>query len=107
MRKGDIYCVLLDDTIGSEQGGYRPVFILSDVMKEKVIVASLTTRKKRKLPVHISLTPNETGLNQESVLLLEQIRPVPKEKLKKKLGTLKSHYKWEEIKRGLEVSLGM
>jgi mRNA interferase MazF len=108
MKKGDIYYVELNGSIGSEQGGKRPVLILhKSTSTNQILVASLTTKKKKKLPVHIDLSPSETGLHFSSLLLLEQIRPLSPITFKRKIGKIKSIKKWEEIKEGLKISLGL
>lgn len=108
MKKGDIYYVELHESIGSEQGGKRPVLILhKSTSTNQILVASLTTKKKKKLPVHIPLSPSETGLHFSSLVLLEQIRPLSPHTFTKKIGKVKSVQKWEEIKEGLKVSLGL
>ena len=61
VRRGDIYYAKLDPHIGSEQGGTRPVLILSNDTGNRfsptVIVAAITSRvrKKTKLPTHYYL----------------------------------------------------
>lgn len=62
VRRGDIYYAKLDPHIGSEQGGTRPVLILSNDTGNRfsptVIVAAITSRvrKKTKLPCrHITI----------------------------------------------------
>lgn len=107
MKKGDIYYIDLKNKKGSEQGGYRPVIILNDVMKNDVIVASLTTKTKRQLPVHVKLFPHETGLEKESILLLEQLRPINVNELTKKIGSLNNVSRWDDINKSLKISLGL
>lgn len=107
MNKGEIYFVDLMDKIGSEQGGKRPVMILFNGTNNIAITAALTTKKKRDLPVHIELLPEETGLNQTSYILLEQINLIPKEDLQNKMGYLQSTRKWDAIRQGFRISLGI
>jgi mRNA interferase MazF len=108
MKKGEIYKVKIKENIGSEQGGYRPVIILnSDAFKEKALVATLTTSVKRKLPVHIWLEPEDTGLELSSLVLLEQIKTIPKKSLKNKIGFVKTEEKWDKIENALKISLGL
>lgn len=57
-KRGDIYYANLNPVIGSEQGGTRPVLIISNDVGNKhsptVIVAPITSRihTKAKLPTH-------------------------------------------------------
>ena len=108
MKKGDIYFINIDDHKGSEQGGFRPVLILKEVVGS-VVVALMTTKKKKKLPVHIDIHKEYTGLEKDSVVLLEQIQILNKDKFTKiKPATyLVDSAKWREIEQGLRVSLGL
>ena len=51
-RRGQIYYADLNPVIGSEQGGIRPVLIISNDIGNRysptVIVAAITSRAKRK-----------------------------------------------------------
>ena len=58
IRRGDIFYADLTPSVGSEQGGVRPVVIIqNDVGNQHsptVIAAAITSRvEKRKLPTHI------------------------------------------------------
>jgi mRNA interferase MazF len=83
--RGDIVYADLGVVTGSEQGGLRPVVIIQNNMGNKysttVIVATLTTRTKKNLPTHVILKPEQTGLDKENILLLEQIRTLDKTRL--------------------------
>ena len=79
IKRGDIYYAELNPVIGSEQGGTRPVLIISNDIGNKhsptVIIAAITSRvhTKAKLPTHTAVS-NYEGLDKDSVILLEQIR---------------------------------
>ncbi len=60
---------------GSEQGGYRPVLVIQNT--------------KTKLPTHVPLK-QMTGLEKDSVVLLEQVRTVDKKRLNNYVGKLES-----------------
>ena len=86
INRGDIYFCNLDCTQGSEQGGVRPVLVIQNDMGNKfsptVIVAAITSSiKKTHLPTHIVLEDVD-GLPKKSVVLLEQIRTIDKQRLK-------------------------
>ena len=88
IKRGDIYYAELNPVIGSEQGGTRPVLIISNDIGNKhsptVIIAAITSRvhTKAKLPTHIPVS-NYEGLDTDSVILLEQIRTIDKNSLKR------------------------
>ena len=79
IKRGDIYYANLNPVIGSEQGGTRPVLIISNDIGNRhsptVIVAAITSRvhTKAKIPTHISVKDFES-LDKDSIVLLEQIR---------------------------------
>ena len=93
IKRGDIYYANLDPVVGSEQGGTRPVLVVSNRMGNKhsptVIVAPITSRVNTKttLPTHILIDCFD-GLERESIVLTEQIRTLDKQRLDKYIGTL-------------------
>ena len=94
MLRGEIYFANLDPVAGSEQGGRRPVLIVSrDALNQNapiVIVAPLTSRenKKRLYPTHVELHGSDTGLAKDSVVLCEQVRAISKNRLAKRVGAI-------------------
>ena len=93
IKRGDIYYAELNPVIGSEQGGTRPVLIISNDIGNKhsptVIIAAITSRvhTKAKLPTHTAVS-NYEGLDKDSVILLEQIRTIDKQRLKQYMGMM-------------------
>ena len=93
VKRGDIYYADLSPVVGSEQGGVRPVLIVQNDIGNKysptVIAAAITSRiNKAKMPTHIELAAGDYGLNKDSVILLEQIRTIDKQRLREKAGKL-------------------
>jgi|SRR5271156_4094248 len=94
MVRGEIYFANLDPATGSEQGGTRPVLIVSrDALNFNapiVIVAPLTSRenKRRLYPTHVELCAADTGLAKDSVVLCEQVRAISKNRLTKRIGAV-------------------
>lgn len=91
IRRGDIYYADLSPVVGSEQGGIRPVLIVQNDVGNKfsptVIAAAITSQKdKTKLPTHIQLDAQDTGLSKNSIVLLEQVRTLDKKRLKERMG---------------------
>ncbi len=111
IKRGDIYYADLSPVVGSEQGGVRPVLVVQNDMGNKhsptIIAAAITSQKsKARLPTHIALTSKSSGLQKDSVVLLEQIRTIDKERLKEKMGRLDKN-SMDEINRALYVSFGL
>lgn len=110
IKRGDIYYAELNPVIGSEQGGTRPVLIISnDIGNEHsptVIIAAITSRQtKKKIPTHYALSDVE-GLPTNSIILLEQIRTIDKKRLKERLTRLNENY-MEAINAPLLISIGV
>ena len=87
IKRGDIFYADLSPVIGSEQGGIRPVLIIQNDVGNRhsptVICAAITSRmNKAKLPTHIELDANKYQIVKNSVVLLEQIRTIDKQRLK-------------------------
>ncbi len=87
IRRGDIFYADLSPVIGSEQGGIRPVLIIQNDIGNKhsptVICAAITSKmNKAKLPTHIEMSAKRYHIVKDSVVLLEQIRTIDKQRLK-------------------------
>ena len=111
IKRGDIFYADLSPVIGSEQGGLRPVLIIQNDVGNKysptVIAAAITSKTgKAKLPTHIDIYAQASGLLKDSVILLEQIRTLDKRRLKEKTGHL-SPAKMVEVDNAIAVSLSL
>lgn len=110
IKRGDIFYAELNPVVGSEQGGTRPVLIISNDTGNRysptVIVAAITSRKsKNNLPTHFYLDSIE-GLPANSIILLEQIRTIDKQRLRERLTQLDECY-MEKITTPLLISIGL
>ena len=111
MKRGDIYYADLSPVVGSEQGGVRPVLIVQNDTGNRysptVIAAAITSQMgKAKLPTHIELQAMRYGLPKESVILLEQVRTLDKQRLGARIGMLPAPI-MAQVNRALFMSLGM
>ncbi len=111
IKRGDIYYADLSPVIGSEQGGIRPVLIVQNDVGNRfsptVIAAAITSQQtKAKLPTHIAIGAQTSGLSKDSVVLLEQVRTIDKRRLKEKMGTV-SENSMKEINTAISVSFGL
>ena len=87
IKRGDIFYADLSPVVGSEQGGVRPVLIIQNDVGNRhsptVICAAITSKmNKAKLPTHIEIDATKYHLVKNSVVLLEQIRTIDKQRLK-------------------------
>jgi mRNA interferase MazF len=111
IKRGDIYYADLSPVIGSEQGGLRPVLIVQNDIGNRysptVIAAAITSKvSKTKLPTHIDIVGNNSGLAKDSIILLEQIRTLDKKRLKEKMGHL-DDTTMSHVNDALGVSFGL
>ena len=93
IKRGEIYLANLNPSLGSEQSGIRPVLIIQN------------DTGNRYSPTHVKIDAMQ-GLEKDSVVLVEQVRTVDKERLIKRLGML-SFEKMQEIKEALKISLNI
>ena len=87
VHRGEVFYADLSPVVGSEQGGIRPVLIIQNEIGNRhsptVIAAAITSqRDKTNLPTHIALHAERTGLQKDSIVLLEQVRTIDKHRLK-------------------------
>ena len=111
IRRGDIYYADLSPVVGSEQGGIRPVLIVQNNVGNRysptVIAAAITSQQsKAKLPTHIPLHADTSGLTKDSVVLLEQVRTIDKRRLKEKMGRVYDA-PMSAINNAISISLGL
>lgn len=94
MRRGEVYDARLDPTEGSEQGGTRPVIIVSrdaiNATSQIVLAVPCTTyRQQRRIyPSQILINAPDGGLDRDSVALGEQVRVLAKTRLTRLRGVL-------------------
>ena len=112
VKRGDMFYADLSPVVGSEQGGIRPVLIIQNDLGNKysptVIAAAITSQtNKTKLPTHIELGENTSGLKSNSVVLAEQIRTIYKSRLKEKIGHIEDSQIIRQLNNALGVSFGL
>src|SRR5206468_10717555 len=86
---GDILLADLDPVTGHEQGGRRPVLVLSgpsynDLRHRQLIVAAITSRQ-RGLPFHVAIDEN-AGLPTASWVQAETVRAISAQRVIRQLG---------------------
>ena len=103
-QEGEIWYADLTDAIGSQQGGVRPVLIVSNdkynlfsttvnaralVETDSFIGMPLTSQINKHSPVHVNYTVNEiVGLIKDSAVEVEKMRDINKFQLKNKIGKM-------------------
>ena len=109
IRRGDIYYADLRPVVGSEQGGVRPVLIIQNDVGNRhsttVICAAITSRmNKAKLPTHVELNRGSCDMIRDSVILLEQVRTIDKQRLKEKICHIDGEL-LQKVNEALKISL--
>lgn len=110
-RRGEVYLVNFDPTIGSEIQKTRPALVLQNDIANRhspiTIVAAITSKFEGPLyPTEVLVTSPEGGLNLDSVVLLNQIRSIDRRRLVRRLGAIRSAT-LERVDRALQISLGL
>ena len=108
IKRGDIFYADLRPVVGSEQGGVRPVIILQNDAGNRysptVICAAITSKmNKAKLPTHVPVDCRKCQLEKDSVILLEQIRTIDKQRLRELVCHVDKHLMYK-IDEALKVS---
>ena len=111
MQRGEVYFADLSPVVGSEQGGVRPVLVVQNDIGNRfsptIIVAAITAQiQKAKLPTHVEIKADAHGFERDSVILLEQIRTLDKQRLTDKITHL-SDEMMEDVDKALKISLGI
>ena len=110
MQKGEIYSLDFGIPGDSMQGGVRPALVIQNDIGNRTssttIVAAITSKHKRSYPFHVEISADESGLPEDTTILLEQIQTVPQNRLVNKLGGIDKH-KMVEVDRALIISLGI
>ena len=108
IKRGDIFYADLNPTVGSEQGGVRPVLVVQNNVGNKhsptVVVVPISSVRKKDLPVHIRI--RYSGVPRNSTVLAEQIRTIDRRRLQKYVGSLDREF-MKEIDRILKISIGV
>ncbi len=92
-------------------GRGRPVLILQNDIGNRfsptVIVAAITAQiQKAKLPTHVEINAKKYGFERDSVILLEQIRTIDKQRLTDKITHLDEPM-MQKVNEALQISLGL
>jgi mRNA interferase MazF len=103
--------VSFDPTIGAEIKKTRPALILQNDVANRfspiTIVAAITSQFDEPLyPTEVLITSREAGLTGDSVVLLNQIRSIDRQRLVRRLGRLRPDT-MARVNEALVVSLGL
>ena len=109
-RRGDIWTVDLEPTVGSEQGKARPALVIQNdignVYSPVLIVAALTSDADARYDVQVAVRAPEGGLHHDSVVLLNQIRTIDKRRVGRYWGRLSAET-MQRVDEAIRISLGL
>jgi len=72
-----------------------------------VIIAAITAQiQKAKLPTHVEIEAKTHGMERDSVILLEQIRTIDKQRLTDKITHLEEET-MRKVDEALQISVGL
>jgi mRNA interferase MazF len=108
-RRGEIWWVNLDPTVGNETAKKRPCVILQNdvgnARSETTMVAPLLKGLKN-YPFVVNVEPTaDNGLDENRGIHLEQMRVVDDRRIDSKLGNLDDKY-WSQIEKAIGIVLG-
>ena len=119
-RRGEVYLVSFDPTVGAEIRKTRPALVLQNDVANRwspiTIVAAISSRptgssgappvEETVYPTEVRVDPPEGRLTTRSVVLLNQIRSIDRRRLVKRLGRLRPGT-MKQVDRALQISIGL
>lgn len=111
IKRGDIVLVNLDPVTGSEQGKIRPALIIQNDYGNEysptTIVAPITSKVfSKEFPTNVQISTKESGLKEDSTILLNQIRTIDKSRIIKRLGKVNASL-FNKVDLAIKVSLAL
>ena len=114
--KWKIFLADLNPVIGSEQKGIRPVLIISDedysLLMPLVTILPITSKRTgrniypNEVLIDIDLDKN-SGLMNDSIILVHQIRTISKKRLRNNLGEIDRQITVQNIEEALRIHLNL
>ncbi len=111
IKRGEIVLAGLEPVKGSEQGGIRPVLIIQNDEGNKfspttIIVPITSTKFTKEFPTNVTISKQESKLNNDSTVLMNQIRTIDKSRIIKKISSL-DNFIMNKVDRALKISLAL
>ena len=110
-KRGEIYLVNFDPTVGAEIKKTRPALVIqNDIGNEYspiTIVAAITSKfDQPPYPTEVIMEPEESGLSLRSAVVLNQIRSIDRQRLVKRLGHA-TPSTMNRVDQAIQISLGL
>jgi len=111
IKRGDIVILNFNPSIGHEQGYIRPAIILQNNISNKysptTIVAPLTSQIfKKDYPTNVFISKKISKLKKDSNVLLNQIKTIDKNRIKKIICKLDSEI-MKKVDLAIKISLSL
>ena len=111
IKRGEIVLAELEHVKGSEQGGTRPVLIIQNDISNKfsptTIIAPITSSgSDKEYPTDVFIPRQDSNLNKDSKILLNQIRTIDKRRIVNKISFL-DYIAMNKVDMALKISLGL
>jgi mRNA interferase MazF len=112
MKRGEIYDARLEPVEGSEQGGTRPVIVVSrdviNVYSPVVLAVPCTTYRPQKTiyPTQVLIQSPNGGLSKDSLAMADQVRVLSKTRLIQLRGTLNQEI-IQQLNQALIIALDL
>jgi len=109
--RGDIFLINFEPSFGSEQGRIRPALIIQNDILNKfsplTIVAPITSKiYSKEYPTNVFISKQDSKLDKDSIVLLNQLRAIDKKRIIKKLSSL-DNFVMNKVNLALKISLGL
>lgn len=110
-RRGEIYLVSFDPALGSEIKKTRPALILQNDLANRYSAVTIVAAISSKFdippyPTEVLVKAPEGGLALDSVIVLNQVRTIDKQRLLKRLGSLR-YETMVRVNRAILTSFGV
>ncbi len=110
-QRGEVFLVNFDPTIGAEIKKVRPAIVIQNDSANRlspiIIIATITSKFDDELyPTEVWIRAGEAGLKQDSVIVLNHIRSVDRQRILKKLGRV-GEMTLKRTDVALKISLGL
>lgn len=109
-KRGEIWLVSLEPTLGREIGKTRPALVISNDFNnqyaETITVLPITSKTEKIYPFETFISGEESGLPRDSKIKSNQIRTVDKRRLVKYLARI-SEEKLKQVERAILIHLGI
>jgi mRNA interferase MazF len=106
IRRGEVFLVNFDPTVGAEAKKTRPALVVSNDINNAhspiVSISPITSNVTKVYSFEVEIPPGVGGLKTRSKVMVNQTRAVDKIRLMKKLGHLPEQI-MEDVNRALKL----